>query len=80
MPVTNIFFGPSVTVSGLLTGGDILSALSRCDLGQHLFLPQAMFDESGRLTLDDLTVDELAESLGVPISLVSTMSEVVADL
>ena len=76
VPVVNRFFGESVTVSGLLTGEDVLSALAGRDLGQHVLLPRSMFDASGRFTLDDLTPEMLQERLGVPMSMVSTMSEV----
>ena len=76
VPVTNRFFGPTVTVSGLLTGHDVLDALADLDPGRRVFLPRAMFDADGALTLDDLSPEALSASLGVPVSLVSTMSEV----
>jgi len=78
--VVNRFFGESVTVSGLLTGEDVLSALAGCDLDQHVLLPRSMFDAGGHLTLDDLTPEMVRRRLGVPVSLVSTMSEVLAAL
>jgi len=74
--VANHFFGESVTVSGLLTGEDVLMALSGLDLGERVFLPRAMFDATARLTLDDLTPEVLSERLGAPVSPVSRMSEV----
>jgi len=74
--VANHFFGESVTVSGLLAGKDVLTALSGRDLGERVFLPRAMFDATARLTLDDLTPEALSEGLGVPVSLASKMSEV----
>ena len=79
-PVVNRFFGESVTVSGLLTGQDVLSALAGRDLGQRVFLPRSMFDADGRLTLDDLTPEMVRRRLGVPVSLVSTTSEVLRAL
>jgi len=80
VPVGNRFFGESVTVSGLLTGADVLEALQGRDLGQRVFLPRSMFNAEGSLTLDDLTPEELAERLGAPISRASTMSEIVKAL
>ena len=80
VPVMNRWFGESVTVSGLLTGQDLLSALAGHDLGQHVLLPRAMFDAEGRFTLDDMTPAELGQELQVPLSLVSTMSEVLLAL
>jgi len=45
-------------------------------LGQRVFLPRAMFDTAAHLTLDGLTPEEMSKRLGVPVSLVSKMSEV----
>jgi len=73
--VVNCFFGESVTVSGLLTGEDVCRDLSGLK-PQRVFLPRAMFDATGRLTLDDLTPEALSERLGAPVTLVSRMSEV----
>ena len=73
--VVNRFFGESVTVSGLLTGEDVCRDLSGRK-PQRVFLPRAMFDATGRLTLDDLTSEEMSKRLGAPVTLVSTMSEV----
>jgi len=78
MSVDNRFFGESVTVSGLLTGQDVLATLAGHDLGEHVFLPRAMFDAEAALTLDDLSLAELAQRLGAPMSLAATMSDVLA--
>ena len=78
--VPNQFFGPTVTVSGLLVGRDVIAALAGRDLGERVFLPRSMFDAQGELTLDDLTQRDLEEMLGVPVSLVSRMGEVHAAL
>ena len=79
-PVANQFFGATVTVSGLLTGSDVLAALAGQDLGQHLFLPRSMFGDEGNRTLDDLSPEAIAENLDVKLSLVSCMSEVLTVL
>ena len=78
VPVVNRFFGETVTVSGLLTAQDVLATLSGRDLGQRVFLPRAMFDAQGRVTLDDLTPEDITERLGVPTALVSEMSQVLS--
>ena len=65
--VTNEFFGPTVTVSGLLTARDVLGTLQGKDLGEVVFLPGSMFDSEERLTLDGATMHELEGSLGVPV-------------
>jgi putative radical SAM enzyme (TIGR03279 family) len=76
IPVENRFFGPTVTVSGLLTGRDVIEALQGRDLGDVVFLPRAMFDASGELTLDDMSPAAIAEALGVRVEVAGTMGEV----
>jgi len=77
VPVINDFFGPMVTVSGLLTGRDVIQALEGRDLGDLVFLPRAMFDASGELTLDDMGLAEIGERLGVRVEVAGTMGEIV---
>ncbi len=78
--VPNDFFGRGVTVSGLLMGKDVLAALEGEDVGQHIFLPRAMFGSERHRTLDDLTREDIQETLGVPVSLASRMGDVVEAL
>jgi putative radical SAM enzyme (TIGR03279 family) len=80
VPVANDFFGRSVTVSGLLMGQDVLMALEGVELGERVFLPRAMFGSEGHCTLDDLTREEIEETLGVPVSLASRLGDVVETL
>lgn len=80
VPVVNDFFGPTVTVSGLLTGRDVIEALRGSDLGDIVFLPQAMFDASGELTLDDMSPGEIGERLGVRVEVAGTMREMVTGI
>ena len=80
VPVENRFFGPMVTVSGLLTGRDVIEVLRGRDLGDVVFLPRAMFDASGDMTLDDMGLAEIGERLGVRVEVAGTMGEVVTSL
>lgn len=70
--VTNHFFGDSVTVSGLLTGQDLIAQLKGKDLGQRLLLPGNMFKQDEALTLDDMSVSTLSEALHIPICIVKS--------
>lgn len=80
VPVVNEFFGSTVTVSGLLTGGDVVRALAGRDRGCAVVLPRAMFDGRGERTLDDWTPGQLAEALGRPIWPAGSFGEVVERL
>ncbi len=64
----NDFFGHSVTVAGLLTGGDVYNRLKNEDLGQELIIPSVMLRHEGDLFLDNMHIDELSQKLGVKIT------------
>ncbi len=65
--IVNRFFGESVTVSGLLTGGDMVDQLSGQALGDELLFPAVMLRADGDVFLDDMTPEELSRRLGVPV-------------
>jgi len=68
--VKNDFFGESVTVSGLITGGDVINQLKGKELGTKLLIPQNMLRHGEEVFLDNVTVPELSNALGVPIRVV----------
>ncbi|WP_303721096.1 DUF512 domain-containing protein [Malonomonas rubra] len=72
LAVENRFFGSDVTVTGLLTGTDLIEQLQRHDLGQGLLLPDVMLKEGERLLLDDLSVEDLEKALEVPVVVVES--------
>ena len=74
-PVINRFFGASITVSGLLTGQDVLQALRRRALGDIVILPRVMFDASGNNTLDDLSLTHIEQELGSRVSVASSLEQ-----
>ena len=64
---TNTLFGPHVTVAGLLSGKCLYSALRRkCKGADLVLLPPDVTNVSG-LFLDDMTLVQLEERLGVPV-------------
>lgn len=67
IPVKNNLFGESITVSGLITGGDIITALEGVTLGDELIIPPNCLRSEGDMFLDNMTVDELSERLGVKV-------------
>ena len=68
--VRNEFFGDSVTVSGLVTGGDLIAQLRGCDLGLTLLIPQNMLRSGEDVFLDDVTVEEVSAALGVSLRVI----------
>jgi len=65
--IQNDFFGRSVTVAGLVTGGDILAQLKGKDLGKRLLIPRTMLRHGEDVFLDDMTTEALSAKLGVPV-------------
>lgn len=63
------FWGQTMTVTGLLTGQDILTALRSRDLGDVILLPQVTLKDGERF-LDDVTWPDLEHQLNTPIVLV----------
>jgi putative radical SAM enzyme (TIGR03279 family) len=78
--VRNRLFGETVTVSGLLAAQDVVAALSEKEGEGTVFLPQAMFDASGRVTLDDATLEDLEKAVSRPMRVGATMRDVVEAL
>ncbi len=65
--IENRFFGPEITVAGLICGCDLYDQLKDKPLGQRLYISSTMLRDGGDLFLDDLSLAELSEKLGVPI-------------
>lgn len=67
--IRNDFFGEKITVSGLVTGGDLMRQLSGVPMAR-LLLPRNMLRQEGDCFLDDVTLDEVERTLEVPVTLV----------
>lgn len=65
--VVNRFFGGAVTVTGLLTGTDIVTQLAGKKLGEILLLPEVLLRDGCDTLLDDLTPFEIGRQLGVRV-------------
>ncbi len=69
-PIRNDFFGGGVTVSGLLTGRDIIAQMKDRPLGECLLLPANLLRAGTEVLLDDMTLTDISEALGVPVQTV----------
>lgn len=66
--VENKFFGCNVTVTGLLTGGDILKALQELPGPRTaVVIPGVALRKGEHVFLDNMTPDQLAAQLNVPV-------------
>ncbi|RQD66919.1 MAG: DUF512 domain-containing protein [Tindallia sp. MSAO_Bac2] len=66
-PIKNEFFGKSITVSGLITGKDLINQLANSTLDSPLIIPENMLRDAEDTFLDDITIDEVANKLTVPV-------------
>lgn len=65
--LSSTYWGQSITVTGLLTGEDLLQKLHGKNLGDGILLPAVMLKNDDSRFLDDMTVEELAGLLKTPI-------------
>ncbi len=65
--IENHFFGPDITVTGLLTGADIIAQLQGRLHTSILLLPPLLLRNEGDLLLDGQTPAGIAETLGVDV-------------
>jgi len=72
----NFFFGPSVTVAGLLTGQDISRALTGKRLGDLVLVPASSLKEDEDVFLDNMRLEQLEQALTVKIRKVEKFSEI----
>ena len=70
--IVNNFFGPRITVSGLLTGQDIIEQLNDKKLGDELLLPINVLRSGEDVLLDNVHLDEIEKTLQVPIRIVKS--------
>jgi len=67
--IENDFFGKSVTVSGLLSGQDIINKLTNSDLGDEVWMSHRILNEEGTYTLDNMTINDISKTLGCPVKI-----------
>jgi NifB/MoaA-like Fe-S oxidoreductase len=64
--VENNYFGGDVSVAGLLTGGDLLSARERIS-GDFVIIPSSTLKSDEDIMLDGMTLQDLTMKLGLPV-------------
>ena len=67
--IKNDFFGDMITVSGLLTGRDIIGQLKGRELGEYLILPDSLLRNGETVLLDDIYISDIERELGIKIKI-----------
>ncbi len=70
--IRNDFFGERITVTGLLTGQDILRQLEGKDLGRLLLLPENLLKADEEIFLDDMRLEDFKKTLQTPVDIVQS--------
>lgn len=65
--IINNFFGPEITVSGLLCGCDIIDQLRGKELGDNLIITKNMLRDGENVLLDDITTEDIERELNCKI-------------
>ena len=69
-PLENGYFGGDVSVAGLLTGQDLLSARDRVT-GNFVCIPRQMLKSDEAIMLDGMKLSEVSHALGQPVHAVN---------
>lgn len=65
--IENLFFGPEITVTGLITGGDLIEGLKDKELGEYLVIDRKMLKDDADIFLDNISLEEVQKALNVKI-------------
>ena len=70
--IRNDFFGEKITVTGLITGQDIIAQLKGKDLGDRITIPINMLRSGEEVFLDDVTISDISDALQVKVDIVKS--------
>ncbi|MGN1151717.1 MAG: DUF512 domain-containing protein, partial [Lachnospiraceae bacterium] len=78
--IRNDFFGETITVTGLITGQDLMAQLKEqqakgVDLGETLLISAAMLRSGEQVFLDDVTIPQMEEALGLRVVIVESSGQ-----
>lgn len=73
--IENKFLGPSVTVAGLITGKDILKTIMGRTKADCLLIPDVMLREGRDMFLDNVTLKDMEENLGIKAKIIESTPE-----
>lgn len=65
--INNEFFGETITVSGLITGGDLIAQLKDIDGIDGIIIPKSMLRKDTEVFLDDLNIKDIEDKLKVKV-------------
>ncbi len=63
VPIKNNFFGETITVSGLVTGGDLVEQIKDMEETDLVIIPRSMMKVDEEIFLDNITLEEANEKM-----------------
>ncbi len=79
VPIRNDFFGESITVSGLITGQDLMGQMKEQMQGKRLLIPCNMLRIDEDVFLDDYTTTDVEKTLQVKLNIVKSSGQDLLD-
>lgn len=76
-PLSSDYWGQNITVTGLLTGYDLITKLRGNNLGDGVIIPSMMLKYKEFVFLDDIKLEEVSQQLGTPLFPVTGPEELV---
>ncbi len=70
--IRNDYFGETITVTGLITGQDLIAQLKDKPLGDVLLLSSSMIKKDSDLFLDDYTISDVEQALNIKIKVIDS--------
>lgn len=72
LDIRNVFFGETITVTGLIIGKDLVDQVCAYrdagnELGDRILISSSMLRTGEEVFLDDLTLSEVIEAIGLPV-------------
>ena len=81
IPIKNNFFGYPVTVTGLLTGNDIIKGLEKISLNNcTILISDILLKKDQDIFLDNMTIDQLEEKLDTKIQIIPNSGSILAKI
>ena len=77
--IRNDFFGHTIDVAGLVTGGDLIAQLRGRELGERVLIPVNMLRHGETVFLDDVSIDDVERALGRQVVVVEQDGYCLAD-
>jgi NifB/MoaA-like Fe-S oxidoreductase len=77
LPLASRYWGQEISVTGLITGQDLLEGLQGRSPNSGIVVPSVMLKQGDSRFLDDMTVEDIANALNTPLFPVDGVEELI---